>query len=227
MELIDCGHVFEVKMLDRYMDEADVEGEYEDVEIKHKKCPTCNTAIIYARRYGNIVKEILADYEAVKRRIILFNVAGGDKIKRILKEVEDIKRSFTVETNEIVQSITRGQVTSEEVIKRQNQVTVLKFMDKLIVKYKITHESNKELYNRIDSLKVRLMRQDCFSEQEIKEFTGELSRTKLLALTTALESSATSLSPEDSQNMVTIKSALESGKAIGKYVVEKNHMVKA
>ncbi|KAL9983463.1 hypothetical protein ACROYT_G005638 [Oculina patagonica] len=152
---MDCGHVFEVKMLDRYMDEADVEGENEDVQVKHKECPTCNTPILYARRYGNIVKEILADYEAVKRRIVLFNVAGRDKIQRILTEVEDVKRSFKVEAEEIAQSITTGHVTSDEVTKSQNQVTFLKFLGELIVKYKITHESNKELYLKIHSLKAR------------------------------------------------------------------------
>ena len=221
VELFDCGHVFEVKMLDRYMDEADVgsETDHEDVEIKHKRCPTCTAPILYARRYGNIVKKILADFEAVKRRIVLFDVAGSDKIQKIHMEVEEIIKSFKVEAEEIVLSITRGHVTSEEVIKRQNQVTFLKFMHQLILKHKITYESNKELYSKIHSLKARVMkRRDCFSEQEIKEVGEELSRTNLLALTASLESSAASLGPEDKREMKTIKSALESGKAIGKYV---------
>ena len=215
MELVDCGHVFEVETLDRWMDEADLEGENE--EIKYKRCPTCSAPILYGRRYGNIIKKILADFEAVKRRIVLCDVADSDKIQKILVEVKEIKASFKVEVEEIVQS-TRGPVTSEEVIKRQNQVTILKFLAKVVMKYKITPGSNKELYHKIHSLKSRVMkrRRVCFSEQELKEFSEEMSRAKLLGLMTALESEATRLGPEDSRNMNTMRSALESGKTIGK-----------
>ena len=217
MELRDCEHVFEVEELDQWMDQTDAEGENEDVEIKLKRCPKCNTPILHSRRYGNIVKTILADFEAVKRRIVLSDVADSAKIQTILMEVEEIKQSFKAEAEEIVQSITKGHVTSEEVIKRQNQLSFLKFLDKMIVKYKISEESNKPLYHKIHSLKARLMKKrSCFSEQEIKEVSEELSRTKLHASMAALDSAASSLDPEDSRNMSNVKRALESGKAIGK-----------
>jgi len=217
VELRDCQHVFEVEELDQWMDQTDAKGENKDVEIKLKRCPKCRTPILHSRRYGTIVKTILADFEAVKRRIVLSDVADSAKIQTILMEVKEIKRSFKVESEEIVQSITKGHVTSEEVIKRQNQLTFLKFLDEIIVKYKINEESNKELYHKIHFLIGRLMKKrPCFSEQEIKEVSEELSRTKLLASIAELDFAAISLGPEDSRNMNPIKSALESGKAICK-----------
>ena len=224
MELIDCGHVFEVKMLDRYMDKADALDEHdnEDVKIKHKECPECNTRIVYARRYGNVVKKILADFEAVKRRTFLSDIASIKQIQMIRQEVREIKGIQKEVLEEIDQSITSGRLTSEEVNKCQNQVTFLKFLGNLVTKYKITSETSSELLCKINILTSRIMRRrDCFSEQELKEFQEELSRTKLLVcfngLMTALESKSVKLNPEDVSSVDYIRSALDSGEALGKY----------
>ena len=223
VELLDCGHVFEVKMLDRYMDETDVESEddREDVEIKHKLCPTCSVPILFGRRYGNIVKKILADFEAVKRRTFLSDVASIVQIQSIRKELRQIEGIQKRVLEEIDESVTSGRLTSEEVNTCQNQVTFLKFLGNLTTKHKITKETNSELHCKINIITSRIMRRrDCFSEQELKEFQEELSRTELLAsfqaLMTALESKSVNLGPEDENSVDALRRELDSGKALGK-----------
>lgn len=225
VELLDCGHVFEVNMLDTYMDKADVESENdrEDVVIKHKLCPTCRIPILYSRRYGNIVKKILADFEAVKRRAFLSDVASIVQIQRIRKELREIGGIQKKVLEEIDRSVTSGRLTSEDVITYQNQVTFLKFLGNLVTKHKITKETSSELHCKINIITSRIMsRRGCFSEQELKEFPEELSRTELLAcfqgLMTALESKSVNLGPEDESTVDSIRSALDSGKVLGKYI---------
>ena len=64
IELLDCGHVFEVAALDYWMDK---DGETDDIKLK--ECPKCKTPIRISNRYADIVKEKLADVELVKRRL--------------------------------------------------------------------------------------------------------------------------------------------------------------
>ena len=218
VELVDCGHVFEVKKLDQWMrnESDDGDGGNQDAKIKYKRCPTCSTLILHSHRYGDIIEYILADFEAVKRRIVLSKVVSNVQVKRILKELNQIKGSeMEEEVKEIYQSIGCNLVTSEQVNMHQNQVTFLKFLDNLIRKYNITNELNKDLYCKINRLTSWVMkRRVCYSEQEIKEFIEELLRTELLA---HLECSII-LSPGDQSTVSSIKSALESGKPIGKLV---------
>ena len=212
VELVDCGHVVEVKTLDQWMDEPDG-GSSGDVEIKHKRCPKCSTPILSSRRYGKIIKTIVADFEAVKRRILL-NVTGSEQIQKILVEVQEIQY-FRAEVEEIVQSIIKGCVTSEEVTKRQNQVTLLKFLCTIhnMVKY------DRALYDKIHYLKSRVMkRRDCFSDQEIEEFIAELVRTKLLVCFKGLMTFPVATPrPEETKSVNSLQSTLESGDVIGKY----------
>ena len=65
IELVDCGHVFEVSDLDHWMELEGME-EDESFVIQLKVCPKCKTTIRRSLRYGNIVKKTLADIENVK-----------------------------------------------------------------------------------------------------------------------------------------------------------------
>ena len=222
VELVDCGHVFEVKTLDQWMEESNnTRGGSEEDEIKYKLCPKCSTPILSSRRYGKIVKKVLADFEAVKRRICLLDVADSKQIHKILVEVQEIKE-FKKEVEEITQSITTdGSVSSEEVTKRQNQVTLLKVLDSIHSLVK-KNRMDQDLFDKVDFLKSRVMkRRECFSEQEIKEFIEELPRTNLLVcfkgLMTFLEYRAATLCPGDTSSVNSIRAALESGEVIGKY----------
>ena len=220
VELVDCGHVIDVKTLNQWLDKSGFGGgENEDVEIKQKRCPKCNTLILHG------LKTILADFEAIKFRIFRSGVASRFQIKKIQNDLQKIKGIEMETVKEIDRCISKSHVTSEQITKHQNQVIFLKFLGNLITKYKITNESSKELYCRITLLISRIMisRRVCFSEQEIKEFIEELSRTKLLVcfncLMTALNDRGITLAPEDSKSVDAIRCTLDSGKAIGNKII--------
>ena len=61
--LEECGHVLEMKALDRWMDQVD-----ENEEIKWKCCPLCKVPVLKTARYSNITKGILQDMNEVKTR---------------------------------------------------------------------------------------------------------------------------------------------------------------
>ena len=65
IELVDCGHTFQVDDLDYWMEKME---ENETAAIQPKVCPKCKTAIRESRRYGNVVKKTLAYIEKVKEK---------------------------------------------------------------------------------------------------------------------------------------------------------------
>jgi len=77
VELVDCGHVFEVSGLDTWMNMNDAVAEPGAAAIKLKQCPGCRSPIRRTLRYSNIVKMKLQQIEEVKKRVI-----GFEKVKR-------------------------------------------------------------------------------------------------------------------------------------------------
>lgn len=211
--LVDCGHVFEVNAMDRLMDQREAEeGQNGEVEIKHKRCPKCSKLILSSRRYGKIIKQSLADFDSVKRQFLISDVADSGQINTILNEAREI-REFRNNAHEIVQAITEGRVISEEIIKRQNQVIFLKFLDAM---YSVSKRNrDNALMNKIHSLESRIMKAvHCFSKQETEELVKEMSRANLLVcikdLMTSLEQRSITLSPEDNACVISMQDALES-----------------
>ena len=220
VELVDCGHVFEVKTLDELMDKSqDKHGQNGKMEIRHKMCPKCSKPIRSSRRYGKIIKEILADFDAVKRQIITSDVAASDQIKNVVCNAEKIK-SCRSNAEKIVNKIRSGRATPQEVIKLQNQVLFMKFLDSTI--YLARTVDDKTLLREVYGLESRIMENPrCFSEQENEELIEEISRSKLLVsfrcFMAGLQSKGITLGPEDNTCVLSIQEALDSGKAIGRY----------
>ena len=63
IQLVDCGHIFEVTKLDRWMDMHPEDGRQ---TIQWKTCLTCKQPILKTLRYCNIAKQTLADMNKVK-----------------------------------------------------------------------------------------------------------------------------------------------------------------
>jgi len=217
VELVDCGHVFEVKTLDELMDKShDEDGQNGKMEIKHKMCPKCSKPILSSRRYGNIIKEILADFDAVKRQLITSDVAASDQIKNIFSHAQQIN-SCRHDAEKIVDKIKSGRVTPEEVVKLQNQVQFIKSLDSTI--HLARKVDDKILLREVYRLKSRIMATPrCFSEQEIEELIEEISRSKLLVsfryFMTGLQSKDIFLRPEDNACVLSIQETLDSGKVL-------------
>ena len=220
VELVDCGHVIEVKKLNQWMNKSDGgRGENKEDEIKLKRCPKCSFPIFCSPCNGSIVKNVLTDFEAVKRRVFLSEVPNNVQINKIRNELQILKNMGMEMAETIEKSIFSSSVTSEQLNKYQNQVVFLTFLGRLVTKYKVVIEVNDELDSRINLFISRIMTERvCFSEQEIKELIEELSRTKLLVCLKHLMTALEHPSPKDTRSLDTVGSALESGKAIG------NHM---
>lgn len=229
VELIDCGHVIERKELNQCMTRYEgSQNEKKDIEIKQRRCPKCSTPIFCNLCNANIVRDAIADFEAVNRRIFLSNVVNMPQLKKIqrLKDLELQKlKDFGINVGEgLKETIGSSLDTTEQLVTYQNQVTFLSFLGKVWKKYGNAIEEKEQLKLRICLLASRVMGERvCFSEQEIKEFTGELLRTELLVhlkwLTTSLGGGAITLIPKDSERIEAIKDALESGKTIGNWNV--------
>lgn len=222
IELNDCSHVFEVRKLDKWIEGTEFGlRETEEVEIKHKLCPKpeCQTPILSSHRYRLAISKTLADFEAIKRRMLLQNVADREQIHKILVDAQDIKE-FKTEALEITWSIkTNRSLTSEELTKLQIQVTLLKALDTIHgLSAKDGHDL--KLSEKLRPLKSRLVESVHLSEQEIKEFGEELLRIRLLVsfkgFKNFLESKAVKLNPEDKTCVTCTQVALESGETIGK-----------
>jgi len=94
VELVDCGHVFEVSGLDTWMDMDDAVAEPRAAAIKLKQCPGCRSPIRRTLRYSNIVKMKLQQIEEVKKLVI-----GFEKLKRgndmlVVKNYEEAMVEF-------------------------------------------------------------------------------------------------------------------------------------
>ncbi|CAM6115303.1 unnamed protein product [Calypogeia fissa] len=81
LELLDCGHVFEVTGLDTWMDSNDTTRVDGSVAIKLKECPECKTLVWRTHRYSNVVKMKHSQVEAVKEKMLRYDLAKeGDRL---------------------------------------------------------------------------------------------------------------------------------------------------
>ncbi|XP_003387579.1 PREDICTED: NFX1-type zinc finger-containing protein 1-like [Amphimedon queenslandica] len=75
---IECSHIFEVSDLDTYMDMNDDHN-----AVQWKRCPRCSTNITKSLRYGNVIKKIKTDMNAIKmKEFQTLNGFDRDKMKR-------------------------------------------------------------------------------------------------------------------------------------------------
>ncbi|CAM6119274.1 unnamed protein product [Calypogeia fissa] len=81
VQLQDCSHVFEVTGLDSWMDSNETAREDGSVAIKLKECPECKTLVWRTHRYSNVVKTKHAQVEAVKEKMLGYDLAKkGDRL---------------------------------------------------------------------------------------------------------------------------------------------------
>ncbi|XP_062603582.1 NFX1-type zinc finger-containing protein 1-like [Saccostrea cucullata] len=69
IELVDCGHIFELETMDKHMQSEYTDEPNNDRQVVLKMCPKCFTPIKRSNRYRNVNKQIFRDIEEVKREI--------------------------------------------------------------------------------------------------------------------------------------------------------------
>ena len=95
LQLEDCGHVLEVSGLDHWMEMSQTGEDGKPVDIQLKGCPKCKTPIRRSLRYGNIIKAVLEDINAVKRKILEGGAGELSRVKRKIEtEIREVLRKF-------------------------------------------------------------------------------------------------------------------------------------
>ena len=239
VELADCGHVFEVEMMDQYMDQADTTQDGKPVDVQLKRCPKCRVPIRTSLRYGNIVKTILADFEKIKKKILLGKRQREQAVKTLKGKVRKID-GFPEDQEKISRFLDCKSLTDEQVNVFENQISLLTFLQGLKAKIEkeqeaeiekskslqamlLMRETKEDLDSKVEQLRSRVMGirlRARFSEQELEELNEEMFRTELLVdyrmLKLQLDSRGIKLGVTDKLKVDNIRQALESEKAIGK-----------
>ena len=227
VELSDCGHVFEVEMMDQWMDQSVAKENGQAVAVQLKRCPRCSKPIRTSLRYGNVIKDTLATFEKIKRKIFINEQKRMEVARRLQFEVEKIT-AFSDETEEVSSTLKRDNLTDEQVNVLENQINFLKFLQELRTKVTIemqlasfSFEINDELMTEIENLKTRVMKPRLrFSEQELEEIDEEMKRTLLLIdfklLKMHVDTGIVRLSDIHCRKLDSVRLALESEKPIGR-----------
>ena len=243
MELADCGHVFEVEMMDQWMDQAEAGNDGKAVDVQLKRCPKCSTPIRTSLRYGNIVKKILADFEKIKRKILLGKQKREQAVSGLILKAQKIKL-FPEDQKKLEESLLLKNLTDEQVNVFENQISLLSFLQNLKVKIhkgvnaeseraqgsfhsiRLLEERKEGLESLLDKLRLRIMKvRTRFSDQELEELSEEIYRTQLAVdlkiLKMQLDIRGHKLNATDSVKIGLVQSALDSEKVIGKWIDNK------
>ena len=238
VELADCGHVFEVEMMDQWMDQAEAGDDGKAVNVQLKRCPKCSTPIRTSLRYGNIVKKILADFEKIKRKILLGKQQREQAVSGLSLKAQKIKL-FPEDQEKLEESLRHPNLTDEQVNVFENQINLLSFLQEIKVKIhkgaKAESERAQESYHSlrllqerkgeidclVEKLRLRVMRTRArFSDQELEELKEEMYRTQLAVdlkiLKMQLDIRGHKLNATDSVKIDHVQRALDSEKVIGK-----------
>ena len=226
VELADCGHVFEVEMMDQWMDQAETKSDGKTVDVQLKLCPKCKSPIRTSLRYGNIIKKILVDFERIKQKILLHKGQRDLEVARLKLKVLEIDK-FPKDKNEIGRYLDRKNLTDEKINVIDNQISLLSFLQtlKTDISYFEADERSQETKEDLDS-KVKQIRQRVmwlrflFSDQVVEELGEEMYRTQLLIdfkkLKMQLEIRSIKLGITDTVKVNFIKEAFDSENTIGK-----------
>ena len=222
VELADCGHVFEVEMMDQWMDQAETTRDGKPVDVQLKLCPKCRVPIRTSLRYGNIIKKILADFERIKQKILLGKGRRDQEVARLKFRVQEIDQ---FPRDKISMMLNRQNLTDDQINVIDNQISFLSFLQTLKVNIgyfeELPQEAKEDLESKVEQLRKRVMDfRVRFSDQEREELDEEMHRTQLLIdfrmLKMQLDIRDIQLGATDTAEVFFVKEALDLGKAIGK-----------
>jgi len=224
VELADCGHVFEVDMMDQWMDQSETAPDEKPVDVQLNLCPKCSVPIRTSLRYGNIIKKILADSEPIKQKIVLDEGSGerDQEVARLKLRVQEIDQ---FPKDKISMMLNRKNLTDDQIFVIDNQISFLSFLQTLKVDIgcfeELPQEKKEDLESNVQQLRKRVMEfRVRFSDQEREELNEEMHRTQLLIdfrmLKMQLDIQNVQLGVSDTAEVSFVKEALDSGKAIGK-----------
>lgn len=235
VELADCGHLFEVGMMDQWMDQAQERSDGKAVDVQLKRCPKCSTPIRTSLRYGNIIKKILADFELIKQKILLGKEQRRNVVNRLRLEVQKVVK-FPDDCAQLTRVLEQASLTEEQVNVYENQISFLCFLQKLMEKIEkctedetatrnqnmfVVLDSTQDLKNLVENLRKRVMEmRNRFSDQELEELNEEMYRTQLAVdlklLKMQIDNRRVILDSLHSSSLLRVQQKLDSEKPIAK-----------
>ena len=228
VELADCGHVFEVEMMDEWMNKAETTPDGKPVDVQLKLCPKCSVPIRTSLRYGNIVKKIFADVERVKQKILLDTGRLDQKVAMLKRKAEEIGQ-FPKDQEEIKKRLNYASLTDERINVIDNQIRFMCFLQPLKASLgyfeadELFQKTKEVLESKMEQLRTRVMRfRFSVSSQELEELNDEMYRTQLLIdfrmLKMQLDIRGIKLGVTDTVKVDFVKEAFDSERAIGKRI---------
>ncbi|XP_053575344.1 NFX1-type zinc finger-containing protein 1 [Bombina bombina] len=183
VQLEDCGHIFEVSGMDKYMKMSD--NSNEETSIKLKVCPVCQTPIRRNLRYGTIVNRTLEEIERVKERIQgpADEIAlTKSRLKDTLDQMVEFRRTFSMEYMELRDTLQSSNTSLRKLNTLENMMLFYKKLASLFRSIKNVDEKEKTgLKNRLLQIKGWVEKtRSFFTEQELSDLQNEVMRFSYL-----------------------------------------------
>ncbi|XP_015758492.1 PREDICTED: NFX1-type zinc finger-containing protein 1-like isoform X3 [Acropora digitifera] len=238
IRLPDCGHIFAVSDLDRFMDMQDDTAE-ENV-IQMKRCPRCRTSIRLSLRYGNIIKQQLRDIEKVKMIMRQKTDQGlSAKLTQLRVRVNLLsaggRKDYLNVWEQLFTKVTNGLVAA----KLENRILLMgrissltkRIRENLDLPEDVYRENNFDvchLESSMSFLVKRFMSVDV-TQRELHEISAEISRIKvqfeLCLLSRDIRSLETELGEPSLRTMTEVREKMSSGKRIKEEIL--NEMLRS
>ena len=169
--------------------EMAVDGESQDLTIQLKQCPRCRVAIRRNLRYGNIINQLLADIEQVKKKVIGEVIDYGPRSRALLRQLKEI--GLPEETRAFYSERLRSSgLTSAELACIENIIRFLEHVTKWDREVRentgsVDRDTRESLLRLQDDMK-KIRRwlaipRTRLSEQQVRECSLEITRFDLLA----------------------------------------------
>ena len=219
IELQDCKHIVEVGGLDQWIE---TEAASTSTQVQFKTCPKCKTSIRKSVRYGNTIKRVLGDMEAIKQKERSAAADLSAKYQQAKDEMSDMEDNFFVKEDfERVANSIYSQRTTANWYRSKSLEFQLLVLPKLQKLYKIATVTLKPFPGGVKTPRCTLTPSyvmECLinlkkfsisvtlSKQQIADSTSELRRlsclSKLLELQCKIHVKKTSILPAEYDSIV-------------------------
>ncbi|XP_030388737.1 NFX1-type zinc finger-containing protein 1 [Gopherus evgoodei] len=222
VELEDCDHIFEAQGLDHYMDE-------DEIVIKLKVCPSCQTVIRKNLRYGTIVKRRLEEIERVKERIqgpVSEIETRRHRLQGVLEGKAVLRRNLSIKYLMLEEKLTHPDLSTKSIGLLENLIGFYGRLGELMSSLNKLDVSEKEgLRRRLAEIQEWLDKPRLsFTGQELSDLQSEIQRlTYLVSLLARCKTATAKMNTSISREIATLQQILEGTK---KFTQEDEKVVK-
>ncbi|XP_028926721.1 NFX1-type zinc finger-containing protein 1 [Ornithorhynchus anatinus] len=218
VQLEDCSHFFEVRALDRYMNEP---GD-EEVAIRLKVCPVCQVPIRKNLRYGASIKKCLEEIERVKEKILgpAGEIAAGrERLRALLREKDVLRRTFPAEYLKLEEKLERPDLSAKALGLAENLIGFFERLAELCQGLdRLDVREREGVRRRLAQVQEWLDRERLsFSGQELADLQGEVQRlTYLVGFLARCKTAGGQLSGAPAREAAAVRLILESTRRFGR-----------